>query len=197
MCIVAVGTVWVDVGHGQEIELRLSAMASCIDGEQDRPGDEAANKGQNDHHLEEAHKQEAVDGLVVKNPLILDVFEVFDPPEYARTWCWRLALLAQVVEVCPGGIDSAVVLAHDEKDGDKSDGDDGRGHEGGDHAGQRVGAVPGLASLSSLQGSHQHQHQASGMLARAGSVGTYGGRHDGGGAIAAEHALGDGCRRGL
>ena len=156
MCVVTVGAVCVDVGHGQKVELLLTTAAGGIDGEQDRPGNEAADKGQNDHHLEEADKEVAVNRLVVEDVLILDVSKVLYPAKDARIRGWRLALLAQVVEVGPGGIDSAEVLAHDEEDGDKSDGDDCSGHEGGDHARERVGAVPGLASLTSLQGSRQY-----------------------------------------
>lgn len=153
MSIVAVdiGALGVDVAHGQQVELRLAGPTRGIDGKKNGPGDQTTQEAGNDQDLEEAHKQIAVNGLVIENVFILEACKVFDPAKEAWTGRWRLALLAQMVEVRPGRVHSAEIFAGDEKRRHKGKGEQRRGDECRDEAGYgAVGFLLGLANFTAL-----------------------------------------------
>jgi hypothetical protein len=74
---VNVATVGVDIAHGKQVKLCLAGAASCVDREQDGPCDDAAQKTNGDKDLEEAHEEVTVNGLVVKDVLVLETLEIF------------------------------------------------------------------------------------------------------------------------
>lgn len=121
---VDVDSVLPDVAHRENIELLLANTTSCVDREQNRPRDAAAQEAQDNHHLEEAHKEVTVDRLVVQDVLILEILEVFDPSKQTPTLGWSLPLNPQMVKVRPGRIDSAEGLAEDDEGREESRGED-------------------------------------------------------------------------
>jgi hypothetical protein len=119
-----------DVAHGEQIKLLLASAAGGIDREQDGPGDDASQETQDDEQLEEAHKQIAVDGLVVEDVLVLDAAEVLDPAEEAIAGRGGLAVVAQAVDVGARGIQAAERATEDQEEGDEHHGYDESGDEG-------------------------------------------------------------------
>ena len=111
-----------DVAHGEQIKLLLASAAGGIDREQDGPGDDASQETQDDEQLEEAHKQIAVDGLVVEDVLVLDAAEVLDPAEEAIAGRGGLAVVAQAVDVGARGIQAAERATEDQEEGDEHHG---------------------------------------------------------------------------
>lgn len=81
MSVIAVDidSVVLDIAHGENVKLLLSAAAGCIYREQNGPGDAGTQKGDNNHDFEESHKKVAVNRLVVQDVLILEIFKVFHP----------------------------------------------------------------------------------------------------------------------
>ena len=68
----------------QQIQLLLPSIAGCIDGKQDRPGDQAPNKTYRCTDLQVSEQEKSIDCVVVEHVRIrnLDVFT--DPVEEAR-----------------------------------------------------------------------------------------------------------------
>lgn len=56
-----------DVGNTEHVQLLTATAASRIDGEEDRPGDDAANKHQDRDQLEEAQQQIRVHRVVLQD----------------------------------------------------------------------------------------------------------------------------------
>jgi len=110
-----------------------------IDREEDWPRDQAAKEADADEHLEVAHKQVSVDGLVIQNVSILGGPEVLDPAEEARALRRRLALVANAVNVGTRRIHPAELPTEDEEQGDEHDGEQEGRYEGRDERGERVG----------------------------------------------------------
>jgi hypothetical protein len=80
---VGVHAIGVNIAEREHIELLLSIATSCVDWEENRPCDDRAQEAHDDHHLEEAHEEVAVDRLVIQDVLILQVFEIGDPSKEA------------------------------------------------------------------------------------------------------------------
>ena len=139
-----------DVTHREKVELLLPTVTSRVDWEQDRPRDASAQETYNDHHLEEAHKEVAVDRLVVQDILILEIFEVFYPSEHAPARGWSLSLNPQMVEVCPRCIHSAERLAENDEGRDKGGSEDSCRDQCRQERRQAVRRISGLASLTAL-----------------------------------------------
>lgn len=72
-----------DIAHREKVKLLFGRIGttSSVNGEQNRPCNAAAQEAQDNHDLEEAHKEVAVDRLVIQDVLILKVLEVFHPSE--------------------------------------------------------------------------------------------------------------------
>jgi hypothetical protein len=139
-----------DVAHREDVELLLANTTCCVDREQNRPRDAAAQEAQDNHHLEEAHEEVTVDRLVVQDVLILEILEVFNPSKQAPTLGWSLPLDPQMVKVRPGRIDSAEGLAEDNEGREEGRGKDCCRYKRRQERRQTIRRVSGLASLSTL-----------------------------------------------
>jgi hypothetical protein len=122
MCIVPVdvrlGPLWgclSDIAHGEHVELFLAFASGCVDWKQNRPCDETTQERDDDENLEEAHKQIAINGLVVEDVSVGEPLEILDPSKQSPTGRRRLALLAQVVEIRARGIHATEMLARNEE----------------------------------------------------------------------------------
>lgn len=58
---------FIDVGYSEQVQLRASATASRIHGEQDGPGDNAADEHQDRDQLQEAKEQIRVHRVVLED----------------------------------------------------------------------------------------------------------------------------------
>ena len=85
----------------------MRAPYRYVDGEEDRPCDQTSQEADDDEQLEVAHKEVSVNGLVVQNVFVLDVPKVLDPAEEARARGWRLALIANAVDIGARRVDPA------------------------------------------------------------------------------------------
>lgn len=56
-----------DIGHVQDVQLRLSTTASGVDWKEDRPGDAHANEAAHDRDLEEAQQKISIESVMVQN----------------------------------------------------------------------------------------------------------------------------------
>ena len=118
VCIVAVdvhGRLLGNVAHGEDVKLLVPSAPSGIDGEENRPCDDASQQRDGDEDLEVAHEEIAIDGLVVKNERVGEIFEIFYPPKQPPTGSWRLALLAEMVEVGSRGIYATEILSRNDE----------------------------------------------------------------------------------
>jgi hypothetical protein len=68
----------------------FAASASRIDGNEDRPGNQASDKGHEDYYFEESHKQICVEGVMIEDIFVIDVSEVLSPAKHRVTCTRRL-----------------------------------------------------------------------------------------------------------
>jgi hypothetical protein len=132
-----------------------------IDGEEDGPRDQTAQKADDDEQFEVAHEQISVNGLVVQNVDILDVLEVLDPTEKARARGRRLALVANAVDIGARRVHATELATEDQEQGDEEERDQKGRYEGRDERGERVGFVSvGTRIRVGLLGSRQRRSQS-------------------------------------
>jgi hypothetical protein len=110
---VGVQLIWInDVAHAQNLELLHAAAASRIDGEQHGPNDEAAGEADVAEDLDEAQKEEAVEGAVVEDVGVGCLKERLDPiePAIGKVGCrismFRLLDIATCNEPGKDNVDS-------------------------------------------------------------------------------------------
>jgi hypothetical protein len=108
-----------DIAHRKDVQLLLSCATGRVDGEEDRPRDNASQQADGDEDLEEAHEEVAIDRLVVENICVREILKILYPPKEARARCRRLALLPQMVEVRSWRVHATEVLSGDEESSHK------------------------------------------------------------------------------
>ena len=77
MCKESIGRC--DIAHAEGVQLRIVPTTSCINGQQNGPGDEASNKTDGTDDSEKAQEQIAIQRRVVKNVGIRDPKEISHP----------------------------------------------------------------------------------------------------------------------
>lgn len=112
-----------------------------IDGEEDGPRDQAAQKANDNEQLKVPHEEVSVNGLVVQNVDILDAPKVLDPAEEASARGRRLSLVANAVDVGTRRVHPAEFATENEEQGDEDDCEQEGRYEGRDEGGERVGCV--------------------------------------------------------
>jgi hypothetical protein len=142
---------------------------SRIDREQNGPRDAAAHEADEDDELKVAHKEVAVNGLVLEDVFVVNAAKVLNPSKQARAGGWCLAPVvcsvfdgfhprcggcipvAQAVNVRSRRIESLESGTEDQEEGDKNGGDKQIGNQRRHETRGRVGiclVVSGGGSLS-------------------------------------------------
>jgi hypothetical protein len=123
-----------------------------MDGNQDRPCYEAADKGQQGQHLEVAEEKIGIEAGVVENGEVLNVEEGLDPRE-PRGWEDGTAFLREEAgEDCSRGVHPGTFVPQDPEDGQADGSVDGDGNECGDQRHERR-RVFGAGKVKLAQGS--------------------------------------------
>lgn len=120
----------VDVAIGQDVELLAAVAARGVDGEQDGPGDAAADEAEGAGDAHEAEVEVGVERLVLESVDIGDLPKGAEPVEEAAGQGGRAFVFSQAPEVGSGRVVAAVGLAEDQEDGDVDGRDDENGHQG-------------------------------------------------------------------
>lgn len=76
------------IGNGQNVELLKTCTARGIDGEQNWPGDQTANKAHDGNQLEVAQEQVRVERVVLQHIGIWQPIHCSNPVEEARGRLW-------------------------------------------------------------------------------------------------------------
>lgn len=152
-----------NVAETQDIQTSLSTTSCGIDGEENGPCDASTNESDEDQDFEETEEKVAIEGIVVEDESVRFRAIAWDPAEgallvivYPVARCvlaramgggmadsllnWDDALLAS------GVVDSVVLAAQDEEEGDHHDGSEKGRDEGGDHGRQRAAAAASTRS---------------------------------------------------
>jgi hypothetical protein len=148
-----------DVGHRDDVQLLLATAASRVDGEQDRPGDEAADQARNDRHAQKAEEEVAIKRVVGQDIGIGNLEEGREPVEEAVRES-RAALTSRLLagyfpsnlavvgirssnaaDEAPRGIATSKLAAQEEKGNEPDEGEEGDRGEGAEQGGGRVGGA--------------------------------------------------------
>lgn len=137
-----------DIADAKEVELGLSITASGIDGEQDRPGDAAADEADDSDDLKEAQEQVAVERVMVQDVGVGDLPESRDPGEKALGKLGRAFLLAKRAHMRPRSILARNSAAQEQEDTDIDAGKDQDWNESRDQAGRGRRRTLGAADIA-------------------------------------------------
>ncbi|KFZ14047.1 hypothetical protein V502_06294 [Pseudogymnoascus sp. VKM F-4520 (FW-2644)] len=118
--VLAIG-VLVQVAKGQQVKTLGAIAARRVDGEQDGPGDEAAEEADGDEDAHVAQEQVGVERLGLEHIGIGDLPEGAEPVEHAS---WELWGALASPEVGSRGIEATVRPTQDQEDGDIDEGDE-------------------------------------------------------------------------
>ncbi len=130
---------FIDVGDSEHVQLRTSATASRIDGEQDGPGDNTADEHQGRDQLQEAQQQICVHRVVLEDVGVGQFVHRGDPvPKTSGTVRGTLPGL-QATNVGTRHIHSAVATAQNDEEKDHDHEDDQGRDQGGHERGCRAG----------------------------------------------------------
>jgi len=77
---ISVVRVWVDICVSEHVELCEASTTGRVDGEQYGPGEETADKGDYDSHLEVSKQEESVERRVSQDIRVGYLIESLQPP---------------------------------------------------------------------------------------------------------------------
>lgn len=142
MRIVTILLVLANVREGQQIKLGLAPIAGGIDGEQDGPGDAAADEADDGEHLQEAQVEKAIERLVIEHQVVGEILEGPEPIEPPFGQVLGPQRLGHAGEEGARAVDALHLVPQEQEDEEEGPGLDAHGDQGGEEAGDG-GAGPG------------------------------------------------------
>lgn len=154
-----------DVGETEDIQLLLTTTTGSIDGEQDGPGDTAADEHDGRRQLEESQQEVRIHRVMLENVGIRELVHRTDPAKQASGGFRGALPWLEVANVGSGHVLATLALSQNDKDDDHHGKDDDVNDQGGQETRQ---GIRGLAGVILGQISQSHRDLKDGQYVRHG-----------------------------